>query len=93
MPEVDSWMQSVSGIFSIYFATFCHFPHLINLFSNFECSQSNFLTEETAALHWNIGVFPATSRENLAKILCEQLGGIKTHNSIQRLENWLKLIL
>ena len=77
MLEVDSWMQSVSGIFSIYFATFCYFPHLLNSFSNFECTQSNFLTEETAALHWNVGVFPATSRENLGKILSEQLVSIK----------------
>ena len=73
IPEVDSWMQTVSGIFSIYFATFCYFPHLLNSFSNFECTQSNFLTEETAALHWNVGVFPATSRENLGKILSEHL--------------------
>ena len=92
VPEVDSWMQSVSGIFSIYFATFCHFPHLLNSFSNFESSQSNFLAEETAALHWNVGVFPATSTwENLAKILTEQLVGIKTHNNIQRQKTDRKL--
>ena len=87
IPEVDSWMKSVSGIFSIYFATFCHFPHLLNSFSNFECTQSNFLKEEAAALHWNVGVLPATSGENLEKILCEQLVGTKAHNNIQRLEN------
>ena len=93
MSEVHSWMQSVSGIFSIYFAIFCYFPHLLNSFSNFGCTQSNFLTEETAAFHWNVGAFPATSRENQGKILCEQLVGIKTDNNIQRLENWLKSIL
>ena len=69
MPEVDGWMQSVSGIFSIYFATFCYFPPLLNSSSNFECTQSNFLTEETSALRWNVGVFPSTSRENLATYL------------------------
>ena len=80
MSEVDSWMQSVSGIFSIY-TIFCYFPHLLNAFSNFECTQINFLTEETAALHWNVGVFPTTSRENLGKILGEQLVSKKTHNN------------
>ena len=62
MSEVESWIQSVSGIFSMYFAIFCYFPHLLTAFSNFECTRSNFLAEETAALHWNVGVFPATSR-------------------------------
>ena len=89
MSEVDSWMQSVSGIFSMYFAIFCYFPHLLTAFSNFECTQSNFLTEETAALHWNVGVFPATSRENPVWTACRY----KTHNNIQRLENWLKTAL
>ena len=93
MSEVHSWMHSVSGIFSIYFAIFCYFPHLLNSFSNFECTQSNFPTEETAALHWSIGVFPAAPRENLGKILCEQLVGVKAHKNIQRLENWLKSVL
>ena len=87
--EVDSWMQSVSGIFSTYFCHICYFPHLLSAFSNFECTRSNFLTEETAASHCNVGVFPAMSRENL----CEQLVGIKTHNNIQRLEKWPKSIL
>ena len=93
MSQVDSWKQCVSGIFLIYFATSCYFPHLLNSFSNFECTRSNFLTEKTAALHWNEGVFPAASRENLGKILCEHLVGTKTHNNIQRLENWLKPVL
>ena len=35
MPKVDSWMQSVSDIFLIYFATFCYFPHLLNSFQTF----------------------------------------------------------
>ena len=68
------------------FDIFCHIlllSTLIKFISNFQCTQSNFLTEEKAALHWNVG----TSRENPGKILCEQLVGIKTHNSIQRLEN------
>ena len=32
MLKVDSWMQSVSGIFLIYFTTFCYFPHFLNSF-------------------------------------------------------------
>ena len=76
------------------FDIFCHiwyFPHLLKSFSNFECTESNFLTEETAALRWNVGVFPATSRENLGKILCEHLVGIKTHSETCKLTeiNWL----
>ena len=74
MPEVDSWLQSVSGIFPIYFATFCYFSHLLNSFSNFDCIQSNFLTEETSALHWNVGVFPldvqGKPRENPVWTVC-----------------------
>ena len=69
MSEVESGMQSVSGIFSIYFCHICYFPHLhvLSAFSNFECTRSNFLTDAKAALHCNVGVFPAMSRENLGK--------------------------
>ena len=81
MPEVDSWMQSVSGIFSIYFTIFCYFAHVLISFANCDCFQSNFLTEETAALHWSVAVFPTMSGENLGKILCEQLVSKKTHNN------------
>ena len=89
MSKVDNWMQSVSGIFSMYFAIFCYFPHLLTAFSNFEYTRSNFLTEETTALHWVVGVFPATSRENPVWTACRY----KTDNNIQRLENWLKSVL
>ena len=37
--------------------------------------------------------FPTMSEENHEKILRGQLVSIKTHNNIQRLESWLKLIL
>ena len=82
MSEVDSWMQSVSDIFSMYFAIFYYFPHLLNAFSNFECTRSNFLTEERAALHWNVGVFPATSRENPVWTAC------RYKNSQKHSETW-----
>ena len=87
----ESWQLNTKCLWHI-FDIFCHIlllSTLIKFISNFQCTQSNFLTEEKAALHWNVG----TSRENPGKILCEQLVGIKTHNSIQRLENWLKSVL
>ena len=83
----ESWQLNAKCLWHI-FDIFCHIlllSTLIKFISNFQCTQSNFLTEEKAALHWNVG----TTRENPGKILCEQLVGIKTHNNIQRLEDWL----
>ena len=81
----ENWQLNAKCVWNI-FDIFCHILLLSTLSnSNFQCTQSNFLTEGKAALHWNVG----TTRNNPGKILCEQLVGIKTHNSIQRLENWL----
>ena len=52
-PEVDSWMQSVSVYFRYILPQFVTFHTYFISFSNFERTQSNFLTEETAVLHWN----------------------------------------
>ena len=53
----ESWQLNAKCLWHI-FDIFCHIlllSTLIKFILNFQCTQSNFLTEEKAALHWNVG--------------------------------------